>query len=82
MEKGKLRMLEDWYAVRNSILRASDGEMKVTYLRPEDPNEKGVIGIAVDMELKFAKVLPEDFSAKEKKAVEEAIKEIDKKLKE
>jgi NAD/NADP transhydrogenase alpha subunit len=34
------------------------------------------------MELKFAKVLPEDFSAKEKKAVEEAIKEIDKKLKE
>jgi hypothetical protein len=82
MEKGKLRMLEDWYAVRNSILRASDGEMKVTYLRPEDPNEKGVVGIAVDMELKFAKVLSEDFSAKEKKAVEEAMKEIDKKLKE
>ena len=82
MEKGKLSMLEDWYAVRNSILRASDGEMKVTYLRPEDPNEKGVVGIAVDMELKFAKVLPEDFSTEEKKAIKEAIKEIDKKLKE
>ena len=82
MEKGKLSMLEDWYAVRNSILRASDGEMKVIYFRPEDSNEKGVIGIAVDMELKFAKALPENFSAEEKKAIKEAIKEIDKKLKE
>ena len=82
MEKGKLGMLEDWYIVRNSILRASDGEMKVTYIRPEDTNEKGVIGIAVDMELKFDKALPENFSDEEKKAVREAIKEIDKKLKE
>ena len=82
VEKGKIAMLEDWYIVRNSILRASDGEMKVTHLRSEDPNEKGIIGIAVDMELKFAKALPEDFSAEEKKAVKEAIKEVDKKLKE
>jgi len=82
MEKGKLGILEDWYAVRNSILRASSGEMKVTYLRPEDPKETGIIGIAVDMELKFDKALPENFSDEEKKAVREAVKEIDKKLKE
>jgi len=81
MEKGKLGMLEDWYIVRNSILRAESGEMKVTYLRPEDPDEKGIVGIAVDMELKFAEALPENFSAEEKKAVKEAIEEIDKKLK-
>ena len=42
MEKGKIGMLEDWYAVRNSILRAESGEMKVTYLRPEDPNKYGI----------------------------------------
>jgi len=81
MEKGKLGMLEDWYAVRNSILRATNGEMKVTYIRPEDPKETGIIGIAVDMELKFDKALPENFSDEEKKAVREAVKEIDKKLK-
>lgn len=82
MEKGKLGILEDWYAVRNSILRANSGEMKVTYIRPEDPNETGIIGIAVDMELQFTKALPENFTDEEKKAVREAIEEIDKKLKE
>jgi len=82
MEKGKIGMLEDWYAVRNSILRAESGETKVTYLRPEDPNKKGIIGVAVDMELQFAEALPENFTEEEKKAVREAIKEIDEKLKE
>jgi len=82
MEKGKIGMLEDWYAVRNSILRASSGEMKVTYLRPEGTEKEGIIGIAVDMELQFAKALPENFTEEEKKAVREAIKEIDEKLKE
>ena len=82
MEKGKLSMLEDWYAVRNSILRAESGEMKVTYVRSEDKKEKGITGIVVDMELQFNEALPEDFTDKEKKAIKEAIKEIDKKLKE
>ena len=81
MEKGKLSMLEDWYAVRNSILRAESGEMKVTYVRSEDKKEEGITGIAVDMELQFNETLPEDFTDKEKKAIKEAIKEIDKKLK-
>ena len=81
MEKWKLSMLEDWYSVRNSILRAESGEMKVTYLRPEDSKETGIIGIAVDMELKFVKALPENFAEEEKKVVREAIKEVDKKLK-
>jgi len=83
MEKGKLGMLEDWYAVRNAILRSISGEMKVVYLRSEnaEKKEEGIIGIAVDMELKFDKALPENFSDEEKKAVREAVKEIDKKLK-
>lgn len=82
MEKGKLSMLEDWYTVRNSILRAESGEMKVTYIRSEDKKEEGIIGIAVDMELKFNETLPENFTKKERKAVRKAIEEIDKKLKE
>ena len=82
MEKGKLKILEDWYVVRNSILRAESGEMKVTYLRPNDPNEQGVVGLAVDMELRFGKPLPAEFTEKEKKVMKEVMEEIGKKISE
>jgi len=81
MDIGKERMLDDWMAVRNAILRADSGEMKVTYLRPED-NKDNVIGVAVDLELRFPKPLPQEMAEKEKEAIKAAREEIDKKLKE
>lgn len=78
METGKIKMLEDWMAVRNAIIRADSGEMKVTHLK-NDKNE--VTGVAVDMELNFPKPLPQDFSEEEKKAIKKATEEIENKLK-
>lgn len=79
METGKLTMLEDWMSVRNAILRADSGEMKVTH-RKNKKNE--IIGVVVDMELNFPKALPQDFTEKERKAIKVAIQEMDNKLKE
>jgi len=80
MDIGKEKMLDDWLAVRNAILRADSGEMKVTYLRPED-NKNDVIGIAVDLELRFPNPLPQELSEQEKKAIKAAREELNKKLK-
>jgi len=57
--------------------------MNVTYIRESEVDEKkkdlagtdkdGVVGVFVDLMLRFAEPLPPKFSDEEKKAVEEAI---------
>lgn len=84
MDVGKEKILNDWLAVRNSILRASEGEMKVTYARESevDKSKKDlagtdkdlIVGVFVDLMLRFPKPLPPEFTKEEKKAVEEALK--------
>ena len=83
MDQGKEKILNDWLSVRNAIFKASVGEMKVTYIRESEVDEKkkdlagtdkdGVVGVFVDLMLRFAEPLPPKFSDEEKKAVEEAI---------
>jgi len=83
MDPEKEKLLNDWLSVRNAILRAAVGEMKVSYIRESeiDPEKKdlantdkdGVVGVFVDLMLRFPEPLPPNFSDEEKKAVEEAI---------
>ena len=83
MDPKKEKILNDWLSVRNAILRAVVGEMKVTYIRESeiDPKKKdvantdkdGVVGVYVDLMLRFSEPLPPNFSDEERKAVEEAI---------
>lgn len=84
MDVGKEKILNDWLAVRNSILRASEGEMKVTYARESEVDKKKkdlagtdkdlIVGVFVDLVLRFPKPLPQEFTEEEKKAVDEALK--------
>ncbi len=67
---GKERMLIDWMSVRNAILRADSGEMKVTYRRNEFSN--GIIGLVVELDLNFDEALPQEFTEDEKAAIEAA----------
>ena len=78
MGEGKERMLLDWVSVRNAILRANNGEMKVSYLKqPHSEDKKAVVGIFVEVQLNFDKPLPQDFTKDEMAAIEEYLKEID-----
>lgn len=69
---GKERMLLDWVSVRNAILRADSGEMKVTYHK-NDFAGGGVFGVSVELDLKFDELLPPDFTEDEKAAIDDAI---------
>lgn len=92
MDPKKEKILNDWLSVRNAILKSSVGEMKVTYIRESEIDEKkkdlagtdkdGVVGVFVDLMLRFAEPLPPKFSDEEKKAVEEAIEAHKKEVKE
>jgi len=74
LDPQKERMLEDWASIRNAILRAVGGEMKVTHLRPEgEPaTSENVVGIAVDLELYFGRTMSPEFTDEEKAAIEKA----------
>jgi len=84
MDPKKEKILNDWLAVRNSILRASEGEMKITYARESDVDKKKkdlagtdkdlIVGVFVDLVLRFPKPLTQEFTEEEKKAVEEALR--------
>lgn len=84
MDPKKEKILNDWLAVRNSILRASEGEMKVTYARESDVDKKKknlagtdkdlIVGVFVDLVLKFPKPLPQEFTEEETKAVKEVLR--------
>lgn len=85
MDKGKEEILKDWRLVLNAIIRADSGEIKVTYIRESEIDESKkdlvgtdkdrVVGIFVDMMLKFPEPLPQEFTEEEKKAVKKAAKD-------
>ena len=69
---GKERMLIDWMSVRNAILRADSGEMKVTHHKNEFAN--GVVGLVVEVVLNYNEVVPDNFTKDEKTAIDAAKK--------
>jgi hypothetical protein len=73
---GKQRMLIDWESARNAILRADEGEMKVTYHKNDFVN--GIIGIVVEMSLSFNDPMPPGFTEDEKAAIDDAKKKQEK----
>jgi len=92
MDSEKEKILNDWLSVRNAILKAVGGELKVTYIRESEVDEKkkdladtdkdGVVGVYVDLMLRFPEPLPPKFSDEERKAVEEAVEAHKKEAKE
>jgi len=70
---GKERMLIDWMSVRNAILRADEGEMKVTHHKNEFAN--GVVGIVVELMLNFNDPMHPDFTKSEQEAIDAAKKQ-------
>ena len=72
---GKERMLIDWMSVRNAILKADTGEMKVTHHKNEFAN--GVVGLVVELVLNFNDLMPPGFTKDEKSAIDTAKKQIE-----
>lgn len=67
---GKERMLIDWMSVRNAILRADTGEMKITHHKNEFAN--GVVGVVVELVLNFNDPMPAGFTNDEKASIDAA----------
>jgi hypothetical protein len=76
---GKERMLIDWMSVRNAILRADEGEMKVTHHKNEFAN--GVVGLVVELMLNFNDPMREGFTQSEKEAIDAAKKQQEEQVK-
>ena len=76
---GKERMLIDWMSVRNAILRADGGEMKVTHHKNEFAN--GIVGIVVELKLDFNDPMNPGFTEDEKAAIDAAKKQQEDQLK-
>jgi hypothetical protein len=76
---GKERMLNDWMSVRNAILRADEGEMKVTYHKNDFVN--GIVGLVVELVLNFNDPMPPGFTKNEKAAIKAAKKQKEKEQK-
>jgi hypothetical protein len=72
---GKERMLIDWMSVRNAILRADTGEMKITHHKNEFVN--GIVGVVVELVLNFSEPVPPGFTEDEKSAIDAAKKQKD-----
>jgi len=98
MEPHREKMLDDWLAIRNAILRAEAGELLVKYMRESDfivmegeggeraseiqrlKDEKRdkIVGIYVDLVLKFPAALDRDFTKEEINDISSAISVIEK----
>jgi len=93
MEPQREKMLDDWVAIRNAIIRAEAGELLVKYMRESDfviiegeggeaaaaaqkikdsKNDK-IVGIYVDLVLKFPEALDRDFTKNEIKNIRDTI---------
>jgi hypothetical protein len=68
---GKEKMLLDWVEVRNAMLRADSGEMKVSHQK-KDANATGIVGITVELSLQFGDAIDPDFSDEEKALIDAA----------
>lgn len=67
----KQRMIIDWMSMKNAIVRAQTGEMKVALHRNEHAGGV-IIGASVEVLLGFDVAMPEMFSDDEKAAIDEA----------
>lgn len=82
LDENKEKLLDEWLAVRNAILRASDGRLRVTYRRESlgeggeasdlSPSDK-ITGVFIELALAFPEPLHVDFTPEEKEAVEKAL---------
>lgn len=97
MERQKEKILEDWVAIRNAIIRAESGELLVKYMREsdfivsegdsgeaaavaqslKDSNKDKVIGIYVDLVLKFPESMDREFTAEEINDIKQALSAIE-----
>jgi len=93
MEPQREKMLEDWIAIRNAILRAEAGELLVKYMREsdfivmegeggeraseiqrlKDEKKDKIVGIYVDLVLKFPEALDRDFTKEEISDIQSAL---------
>jgi len=98
MDTQREKMLDDWTAIRNAILRAEAGELLVKYMREsdfiiiegeggeaaaaaqklKDEKKDKIVGVYVDLVLKFPEALDRDFTPEEIKDVRSAISVIEK----
>jgi len=68
---GKEKMLLDWIEIRNAILRADSGEMKVTHQK-RDANTTGIVGLVVELSLQFDNEVDSNFTDEEKELIDAA----------
>lgn len=93
MEQQREKMLDDWVAIRNAIVRAEAGELLVKYMREsefviiegeggevaaqaqkiKDSKHDKIVGIYVDLVLKFPTALDRDFTKEEIKSIRSTI---------
>jgi hypothetical protein len=98
MESQREKMLEDWTAIRNAILRAEAGELLVKYMREsdfivmegeggeraseiqrlKDEKKDKIVGIYVDLVLKFPEALDRDFTKEEISDIQSALAVLEK----
>ncbi|MHA2342989.1 MAG: hypothetical protein ACXADW_14030 [Candidatus Hodarchaeales archaeon] len=69
----KQRMLIDWMSMKNAIVRAESGEMKIALRKAKSLGAAGaIVGIVVELVLNFGGSLEEVFTEEEKSAIDEA----------
>ena len=82
LDEQKEKLLDEWLAVRNAILRATEGQMRVTYNRETvgEGGESSIIresddikGVFIELALIFPEPLKLYFTDEERAAVEKAI---------
>ena len=94
MEQQKEKILDDWIAIRNAIVRAEAGELLVKYMREsdfiiivgdgtgeaaaaaqqvKDEKKDKIVGIYVDVVLKFPEALDRELTKKEISDIRDAI---------
>ena len=67
----KQRLLIDWVSMRNAILRAQAGEMKIGTHRNKKAGNL-IVGLSAELELKFAGPTSPVFTDEEKESIDEA----------
>lgn len=97
MDPQREKILDDWIAIRNAILRSEAGELIIKYMRESDfiaiEGEGGeaasdmqqkkaekhdkIIGIYVDLVLKFPEALDREFTEEEIKDIQTALSVIE-----
>lgn len=74
LNEQKEEMLANWESVRNAILRAIEGDMRVHYIKPKAMGETGVSaknrnkveGVFVEVLLRFPEPVADEFTEEEK----------------